>query len=163
MAKILKKLKPESVVAVIDTRERLILDLNPLKTVRGTLSTGDISVRGLEHKIAVERKTLQDMIGCIGRDRERFEREMQRILAYPVRGIFIEGSWGQIELQLYRGQVHPSAVMGSLLGWMTRGIPIVFCDNHEAMGKMVGRFLYLAAQRFWSESHEFIQLNLEGD
>ena len=47
--------RPEQVTAVVDTRERIPLDLTPLKTVRKTLVTGDYSVQGLEDIIAVER------------------------------------------------------------------------------------------------------------
>lgn len=65
------ELKPEQVVAVVDTREQLPLDLAPLQTVAGTLSTGDYSVRGLEHAIAIERKSLGDLLGCVGQHRER--------------------------------------------------------------------------------------------
>ncbi|NQU21949.1 MAG: hypothetical protein HQ567_11755 [Candidatus Nealsonbacteria bacterium] len=67
------ELKPETITAVIDTREQTPLDLSPLQTIPGTLATGDYSVRGLEHVVAVERKSLPDLLGCIGRDRSRFD------------------------------------------------------------------------------------------
>ena len=50
------ELRPGQVVAVIDTREQLPLDLTPLRTEPGTLPTGDYSVRGLEQVVSVERK-----------------------------------------------------------------------------------------------------------
>jgi hypothetical protein len=34
----------------------------PLRTVRDTLDTADYSLRGLEHVIAIERKSLPDLI-----------------------------------------------------------------------------------------------------
>ena len=51
------ELKPEQVVAVCDSREQLPLDLAPLQVVGGTLTTGDYSLRGLEHLVAIERKS----------------------------------------------------------------------------------------------------------
>ena len=64
-------LRPEHVVAIIDTREQLPLDLSPLQSVAGSLTTGDYSVRGLESIIAIERKGLSDLLGCVGQERER--------------------------------------------------------------------------------------------
>ena len=44
----------------------------------GTLTVGDYSLAGLTDKVAVERKSLPDLVACLGRERERFERELQR-------------------------------------------------------------------------------------
>jgi DNA excision repair protein ERCC-4 len=63
------ELRPEQVVAIVDTREQLPLDLAPLAVEVGTLATGDYSVRGLVDVIAIERKSLPDLLGCIGQDR----------------------------------------------------------------------------------------------
>lgn len=150
-------LKENQITAICDTREQTPLDLAPLKTVRGTLTTGDYSIVGLEHVVAVERKSLQDMIGCIGYGRDRFEREMHRILAYSARLMVIEGHMSQIQLKQYRGETHPNSVIGSLLGWMARGIPIMFAGDHAEAGKMVARFLYIVAKRRFSEAETFFR------
>ena len=47
----------------------------------GALSVGDYSLAGLADKVAVERKELSDLVACLGRERERFERELQRAAA----------------------------------------------------------------------------------
>ena len=77
------ELKPDQVVAIIDTREQAPLDLSPLRSEAGTLATGDYSVKGLVNVVAIERKSLTDLLGCIGQDRERFDREVIRLLAIP--------------------------------------------------------------------------------
>ncbi|WP_241160230.1 hypothetical protein [Desulfovibrio sp. ZJ369] len=46
--------------------------------VAGSLTVGDYSLEGLTDKVAVERKELPDLVQCLGRERERFERELQR-------------------------------------------------------------------------------------
>jgi DNA excision repair protein ERCC-4 len=81
------KLEPSQVTAICDTREQLPLCLEPLRVQSGTLDTGDYSLSGCEHIVRIERKSLDDLLGCVGRDRERFDREVQRLLAYPVRVI----------------------------------------------------------------------------
>ncbi len=58
--------KPERITAVIDTREQTPLTLSPLLSMRATLTTGDYSVRGLENVIAIERKSLSDLVSCLG-------------------------------------------------------------------------------------------------
>ncbi len=63
--KLQAELKRETITAIVDTREQCSLDLTPLQTIRGSLTTGDYSVAGLEHVVAVERKSLRDLIECV--------------------------------------------------------------------------------------------------
>ena len=79
------ELSPDQVTAIQESREQLPLDLHPLRVEVAGLDTGDYSLKGLEHLVAVERKGLSDLLACIGTGRHRFERELQRLLAYPVR------------------------------------------------------------------------------
>jgi ERCC4-type nuclease len=140
----------------VDSREQLALDLAPLLVETGTLATGDYSVRGLEHVVAVERKSAEDMLACIGRERERFDREIQRLLAYPVRAIVVEAGWQFFERGEWRGQVTPNQAIGSLLGWITTGVPIVMAYDHARAGRFVSRILYTAARRRWREARALV-------
>lgn len=155
------ELKPEDCCAIVDTREQLPLDLSPLQVETGSLATGDYSVKGLEHVVAIERKSAEDMLACIGRERERFEREIQRLLAYPVRAIVVEAGWQFFELGDWRGNVTPAAAIGSLIGWITAGVPVVMADSHERAGKFVSRMLYTAAKRRYRESRNLVANVLE--
>jgi ERCC4-type nuclease len=150
------ELKPEQVTAIVDTREQFALDLTPLKADVGTLATGDYSVRGLEDYVAVERKSLEDLLGCIGRERERFEREIQRLLAYPQRLLVVESGWLAIDRGEWRAQVTPKQVKHSVLSWQARGLPIHFSYTHERAGQDVAAFLFLAARRRWREARGLI-------
>ncbi len=142
-----KELKPEDVVAIIDTREQLPYDLKPLKTVVATLSTGDYSLIGHEKMVSIERKSLEDFLGCIGQSRERFERECTRLLDYPTRAIVVEASWADLERGEWRSKITPNAAMGSALGWIAMGIPIIFGGNRASCQKLVARLLFIAARR----------------
>lgn len=150
-------IRPEQVTAIIDRREQLPLDLSPLQTTAGTLATGDYSIVGLEHVVAAERKSLSDLLGCIGGDRERFEREVQRLLAYPCRVIVVEATWADLEAGQWRSKITPSAAMGSVLGWIAAGIPIVMAGDHARAGRYVSRLLYIAARRRWRENRQLIK------
>jgi DNA excision repair protein ERCC-4 len=145
------ELKPEAVTAIIDNREQLPLDLSPLQTTWGTLATGDYSVAGLEHLVAVERKSLSDLISCVGCERPRFDREVQRLLAYPVRVLVVESTWPQIEAGDWRSNVTANAAVGSLLGWIASGLPVLMAGDHERAGRYVARILFTAARRRWRE------------
>ncbi|OHB70482.1 MAG: hypothetical protein A2V70_06225 [Planctomycetes bacterium RBG_13_63_9] len=145
------ELRPGQVVAVADSREQMPLDLSPLQMVPGTLATGDYSVRGLENIVAVERKGLSDLLGCVGTERARFDREVQRLLAYPVRCLVIESSWSEIEAAGWRSRVTPASALGSLLGWIALGLPIIMAGDHEWAGRYVSRLLFIAARRRWRE------------
>ncbi len=146
------ELKPEAITAIIDNREQLPLDLSPLQTAWGTLAAGDYSVSGLEHLVAVERKSLSDLISCVGCERPRFDREVQRLLAYPVRALVVEATWPQIEAGNWRSNVTANAAVGSLLGWISSGLPIILAGDHDRAGRFVAKILYTAARRRWRDA-----------
>lgn len=142
-----KNLKIDELVALVDTREQRPVDLAPLQTKRATLKTGDYSAEGYEDKIAIERKSIQDFVGCCGSSRKRFEANISRLRLFPFRAIVIEGDWATIELKQYRGQIHPNAVLGSALGWALDDITIAMAGTPARAGKMIARMLWIAANR----------------
>jgi ERCC4-type nuclease len=150
------ELRPDQVTAIIDTREQRPLDLAPLATITGTLNTGDYSVVGLETIIAVERKELSDLLGCVGTERERFEREVLRLLAYPVRCLVVESTWSEIEAAEWRSKITAAAAVGSLLGWMAMGLPIIMAGDHQRAGRFVAKMLFTAARRRWREARALV-------
>lgn len=149
--KIPASLAPESITALVDSREQTPLDLSPLRTEPATLDTGDYSVRGLEQVIRIERKSLPDLVACVGRERERFDREVQRLLSYPVRVLLVEATWQDIERGDWRGKVTPAAVEGSLLGWIAAGLSVELVGDHHRAGRFAARILYITAKRRWRE------------
>jgi len=149
--------RPEEVIAVIDTREKIPYDLAPLVSEFGTLTTGDYSLKGLQGVVAIERKTLGDFLSCVGKNRERFEREVARLLAYPVRCLVIESSWATLEAGEWSSRITPQAAIGSLLGWVAAGLPVVLAGDRERAGRMVSRLLYIAARRRWREARTFLK------
>lgn len=145
------ELKPDSVTAIVDTREQRPLDLTPLRVQVLTLETGDYSILGLEHVVRLERKSLGDLIACVGRERPRFEREVQRLLAFPVRVLVVEASWPQIEMGEWLGKVTPEQVIGSLLGWQAAGLSIHMAGDHGRAGRHAARLLFTIARRRYRE------------
>lgn len=145
------ELRPEQVMAVIDSREQTPFDLSPLRAETFTLDTGDYSVFGLEHVVAIERKSLPDLVACVGVERERFDKEVMRLLAYSVRALVVEATWQDIEAGDWRSKVGASAALGSLLGWIASGLPVIMAGDHARGGKYTARILFTAARRRWRE------------
>ncbi len=161
--KLNSELKPEQVTAIIDSREQTPLDLTPLRTITKGLPTADYSVLGLEDVIAIERKSLPDFIACCGVERERFEREIQRLLAYPVRAIVVEARWRDLENGGWRSKVTPAAAVGSALGWVAQGVPVVMCDDHARASRFVSRLHYISARRRWREARALVGNIIEAE
>ena len=82
---------------------------------------------------------------------------MQRLLAYPVRALVVEASWSEVEMGQWRGKVTPNAVLGSLMGWIAAGLPVVLVDDHASAGRYVSRLLFIAANRRWREARALVQ------
>ena len=119
---------------LIDTREQLPWEFKSIKTSPKALKTGDYSLRFLDqdfdNDIALERKTLDDFVGCCGIHRKRFERELERSMEMPHFFIIIEGSWKEIEMGYYHSKINPNSVIGSILSWQIKyGCHIILAEN----------------------------------
>jgi ERCC4-type nuclease len=146
MSRAHQDLRPDDITCVIDTREQLPLADLDLKTVRGTLPCGDYSVVGLEHVVAVERKSLSDLVQCVGRERDRFERMLRLMRSYECRVIVVEAPLAAVELKQYRGEVTPEAVIGSVYSWIGRGFTVEWAGDRTRAAKAVSRILFAAAR-----------------
>ena len=120
---------------VTDSREQTPLAFpEGVETEPGSLPTGDYSIAGLEHLIAIERKSLSDLVGCIAQERSRFIRELMRLRAYRCKAIVIEGTVEDIVAHNYRSKVHHESVLGSLGAWFAKyEVPFMFCGDHAAL------------------------------
>lgn len=154
------KLDPKSVVVITDSREQLPLCLDPLRTEIGTLQTGDYALKGCD-EIRIERKSLPDLIHCVGSsERDRFIREIERLLAFRVKILLVEATWEQIEshepaFPQWRGKVSKESVIGSLLGWQAMGLSVHLVGSHERAGRFASRMLYTVARRRYEELRSY--------
>ena len=131
----------------IDSREQEGYSFNrPM--VRKKLDAGDYSVLGMEHLVAVERKTLDDFVGTVIRARGRFYRELRRLGSYPRACVVVEADLADVLAGRYRGDAHPHSVLGSTLAIAVDfGIPVFFCSNRQIACRFVEGYLLRAAER----------------
>jgi len=148
--------KPEPSI-IIDSREQNPLDFPNLHATVGSLDTGDYSIVGLTNLVAVERKSTDDLLGCVGRDRERFKRELQRLRAFRFRLLIVEASAADLDagvsgLVPWRSTLQPSHVVGSLAAWCAQyGLPIWLAGDHAGAARFVERYLYQCARTLANE------------
>ena len=115
---------------LIDTREQQPYTFENSQT--GTIPVGDYSIQGLENHIAIERKELNDLIGCLTNGRERFEKELHKGRALDYFALVIEASLSDLINGRYRSQMDPKAAIQSLLASSIRHrMPIFFCENRK--------------------------------
>ena len=84
---------------IIDTREKKPLWKKSTKTTlieNKALKTGDYSIEGYENKFAIERKSLGDLFGSLGRGNKRFKKEIKRGLELDYFAIVIDGTYDQV-------------------------------------------------------------------
>ena len=143
---------------IVDSREQLPFTFSheryDVQIQQGTLAVGDYSLRGLEDKVAVERKSLPDLVQCLGRERERFERELQRGAALDAFAVVIEAAWPDLAGGNFRSQLNPHAACQSVLAFMSRyRTPFLFAGSRPAAEYVTWGFLrqYLeGARKRWA-------------
>ena len=147
-------MKTPTPTIIIDTREQTPLLFANLPTERRTLTTGDYSVWGFEREFCVERKTIEDLVQSITRERDRFSRELQRMRAFDFRRLLIVGNLADIEEHRYRSLAVPKAIIGSLFAFEARfDVPVSFSATPEAAAALIERWaVYFLRERLTSAS-----------
>jgi ERCC4-type nuclease len=137
---------PEPVL-LVDTREQKRLCFGSHPTRIATLTTGDYSIEGITDAVAIERKSLSDLYGCIGQSRERFERELERMSALHYGALVVEATLAEVLTGPPLSRVNPHAAFGSLMAWSVRGrLPIFFCGDRRLAAMTVMKLLEKCAK-----------------
>ncbi|HOI96702.1 MAG TPA: ERCC4 domain-containing protein [Syntrophobacter fumaroxidans] len=107
---------------IVDSREQTPYTFEgyDVEIERGTLSTGDYSLAGYEDQIAIERKSLNDLVACLSHERPRFEKELRRARALDFFFVVVEASLEDIARGRYRSQMRPHAALQSMMTFMIR-------------------------------------------
>jgi len=109
---------------IVDSREQNPFSFErqtDVEVIAGSLATGDYSLPGLEDMVAVERKSLDDLVGCLaGGGRERFERELSRGRALACFAVVVEAGFGELAGKQYRSRMNPHAAAQSVIAFQVR-------------------------------------------
>jgi len=132
------------VTIIIDSREREPYAFDPVQVdqVRRALPAGDYSVAGLETRVAVERKSLDDFVSTVIRSRSRFRRELLRLMPYDAACVVVEADLSDVFAGRYRAAAHPASVLGATLSIiLDYGIPVFFCSDRQAACRFTQDYL----------------------
>jgi ERCC4-type nuclease len=96
------------------------------------LETGDYSLKGYEHLVMIERKTIADLWGTLTANRERFMKEMDRALAFPIRYLIIEGTVKDVDSGFRYSKVTPEYIHSTLISLQVKyGLHVIFVDKRS--------------------------------
>ena len=144
----------EPITIITDTREQVpyAFESRWAVTVRRALPAGDYSVVGHESSIAVERKTLEDFVHSVIRDRKRFKKELAKLSEYPWACVVVEAGLPDVLLARYPSGAHPHSVFGAVVSiCVDHGVPVYFCGDRQAARKFTQEYLLRAAKQLRCE------------
>ncbi|MGR3221209.1 MAG: ERCC4 domain-containing protein, partial [Candidatus Anammoxibacter sp.] len=125
-------LKKTDLTILVDSREQMPLEFKEAKTEVVTLDTGDYSLLNFQDEICIERKSLDDLLNTLGKNRERFMREVQRMRGFEYAALVIESPLWEIVSGNWRSQISPVSVFGSLQSLsVSHGVHVFWCESRE--------------------------------
>ena len=159
-------------VVLVDTRERDPLDFSGFPNwiggeKRQKLGAGDYSVEGMEDLLALERKTLSDLITTVMQYRPRFFRMCERLARCKWKALLIEASYEDIKSP-YDDEytlAHPNAVSGTLDALEARyGIPVIYTSSYRPLAEEKAASWLSKHFTYWYlEENGFGRVLQEGD
>ena len=117
-----------------DTREQNGFEFAgfPCTVTPGTLATADYSLVGFTDRIGIERKSLPDLVACLGVERDRFQRELARLRGYDCAAVVVEATADDLRAGHFRAKLNPEAAWQSVLAFTQRyRIAFIFCDDRS--------------------------------
>ena len=147
-------------VIIIDTREQEPYAFDPDTTEirHKALAVGDYSLDGFEDKVCIERKSLQDYIQSVIRQRDRFMKEVKKLSDIPHSCIVVESDLADIMGKHYRSGAHPSSVLGATLSLMIdHGVPVCFCSDRQLAKVFTEMYLRRVFRKLTSEATDEIE------
>ena len=156
---------------IIDSMEQKPYTFNPFrKWFAGIeckrLPCGDYSIAGLEDRVAVERKSLQDLFNSCSPygAREAFVRSCSRLSKLDFAALVVEGSITRILRASEFSNMHPNAVFGTIQALAVRwGIQPWFAPGRAVAEEITACLLHKAYQLASLEKKGLPRRFVQGD
>lgn len=114
------------------------------------LRTGDYSIKGMEDRVTIERKSMKDLMGTLGGGRDRFEKEHERMTHFQYAAVVIECTLDEMLTTVHAHGVTPKTAFRTWLSWEQKfGIPWHWVGNRR-LGEIV---TFRLLQKFWEQNH----------
>lgn len=172
---ILRSARIPKPVVLVDTREQepFALFANHPNWIAGerrvTLKTGDYTVEGMEHVLALERKSLTDVVACTVAHRRRFLVSCERLAKFCWKAILIEATYEDIKSGFDQfdmfSEVHPNAVCGTLDAIEAKfNIPIIYSSTHlDLATERAASWLSKHFTYWWLEQNGYERVLVDSD
>ena len=156
---------------IVDSMEQKAYTFKPFRKwfaeiERRKLPIGDYSIAGLEDRIAVERKSLQDLFNCCSPcgSRDAFVRACERLSQLDFAALVIEGSMTKILRSNEFSGMHPNAVFGTVQALAVRwGIQPWFAPSRALAEEITACLLHKAYQLSTLEQRGLPRQFVKGD
>lgn len=154
---------------IVDTREQAPWQFQGLRADSKTkyrplvvfierqgLKSGDYSIKGFEDQFSIERKSLADAFQTFTVERERFERELERLNEMKFAAVVIEGDWNaltggpdRLDRSDRQREVIGKTCYRSILAWQQRfkGVHWMLMPSRDWAERTAFRIM----QRFWED------------
>lgn len=129
---------------LVDNREQAPFPFSDydVEVVPGTLQAGDYSIPGLESLVAVERKSLPDLVACLGRERSRFCNELDRLRGHESVMVVVESPIEALARGEYRSKLNSKAALESVIAFQCRyRLPFYFAQDRRGAERATHSFL----------------------
>ncbi len=140
-------------IIIIDSREREPFKFRASSTCDGyeiaKLDAGDYSIKGFENLITVERKnSIIELCGNLGKNRVRFEAELERMKSIKFRYVIVEDHWASIFQYKKHTTLSGPTILGSILAFNLKyGVQFIFAGDRK-QAQQITRNLLIKAYNY---------------
>lgn len=139
---------PPDMIILQDTREQAPLFTRlpkGLTVCSATLKVGDYTIRGLEDKIAVERKQISDLIPYCTSDHVATKAKMLKLEKMEWAGLIIEARESEVSQRYHFSQASPESIRQALASFSVKHRVHIYIGDREHITRwMIDRFI-----KFW--------------
>lgn len=113
------------------------------------LDAGDYAIKDWPNLIVIERKnSITELCGNLGKNRARFERELERMKDVKFKYVVVEDYWSSIKNPKYT-KMRYASILGSIASIEIKyGVHFIFAGK---MGQEISRALLLKAWKYREE------------
>ena len=141
---------------IVDSREQLPWEFEGVNVQRAKLEVGDYSVAGLERRVCVERKSLDDFVNTCLQQQHRFFVELRRMASMEMRCVIVEAELTEmIEDEAYRSHVPASAMLGFVTSIIVDfRVPVYFAGDRGAAATLCAALLERCGKKLTAVEEE---------
>jgi DNA excision repair protein ERCC-4 len=137
---------PSEYTILVDSREQQKYFFT--KSYTTCLSEGDYSIDKYQGLVAIERKSLDDLVQTLIYNKERFHNELERLTTYEAKCVVVESSFQDLLLGKYVSKALSQSVIGLMMSCSYNyNIPFFFLDSFQDSNRFVLKYLLCFARK----------------